>query len=499
MADQLYPISPTPPAPRYPAGKRELTLAAALAVSSVFLWNAILYGGFSLGFALGSIAVILCSVWYLLGSGYRFDWYSGTLMGFSLLIAAGFGWSSSYLKFFMVQILLCSVNLSLCLLTGQNRRDPGGAASVLDAFRACFSISFGSLSPALRGLSDTRKRADSAGKKWGAAVLGLVIAVPVVAVMGFLLTQADAAFEGLMALLPETDWSEPVWSAVCGLFAAGTAYARALGLRHKEKAVPKERTFSGISPVTVNILLGAVAGLYGVYLLSQLAYLGGGFSGILPEGYTLAQYARRGFFEMAWLSAINLGLLCFSMGLVEKGEQAPRLSQLLCLFLGLISLFLVAAASGKMLLYIRSYGLTRLRVLTELFMVWLAVTTVLVCLWLFRPRLPYMKGAVITSLLLSTLTFWVDVDAQVARYNVRAYQSGTLQTIDVSHLGNLGCGAVPYLAELAQDEDPEVAEAAQRYLKIPSEAIQDLRDWNYSKAAAEKILNASGSDEQEGS
>lgn len=497
MADQPYSIPPAPPAPRYPAGKRELILAAALAVSSVFLWNAILYGGFSLGFALGSIAVILCSVWYLLSCGCRFDWYSGTLMGFSLLIAAGFGWSSSYLKFFMVQILLFSVNLSLCLLTGQNRRDPGGASSALDAFRACFSFGFGGLSPALRGLSNARKR--SAGKKWGAAVLGLVIAVPVVAVMAFLLTQADAAFEGLISLLPETDWSEPAWSAVCGLFAAGVAYARALGLRHKEKAVPKERTFFGISPVTVNILLGAVAGLYGVYLLSQLAYLGGGFSGILPEGYTLAQYARRGFFEMAWLSAINLGLMCFSMGLVEKGERAPRLTRLLCLFLGLISLFLVAAASGKMLLYIRSYGLTRLRVLTELFMVWLAVTTVLVCLWLFRPRMPYMKGALIAALLLSTLIFWADVDAQVARYNVRAYQSGTLQTIDVSHLGNLGCGAVPYLAELAQDEDPEVAEAAQRYLKIPSEAIQDLRDWNYSKAAAEKILNASGSDEQEGS
>lgn len=497
MADQPYSIPPAPPAPRYPAGKRELILAAALAVSSFFLWNAILYGGFSLGFALGSIAVILCSVWYLLSCGCRFDWYSGTLMGFSLLIAAGFGWSSSYLKFFMVQILLFSVNLSLCLLTGQNRRDPGGASSALDAFRACFSFGFGGLSPALRGLSDARKR--SAGKKWGAAVLGLVIAVPVVAVMAFLLTQADAAFEGLISLLPETDWSEPAWSAVCGLFAAGVAYARALGLRHKEKAVPKERTFSGISPVTVNILLGAVAGLYGVYLLSQLAYLGGGFSGILPEGYTLAQYARRGFFEMAWLSAINLGLMCFSMGLVEKGERAPRLTRLLCLFLGLISLFLVAAASGKMLLYIRSYGLTRLRVLTELFMVWLAVTTVLVCLWLFRPRMPYMKGALIAALLLSTLIFWADVDAQVARYNVRAYQSGTLQTIDVSHLGNLGCGAVPYLEELAQDEDPEVAEAAQRYLKIPSEAIQDLRDWNYSKAAAEKILNASGSDEQEGS
>ncbi len=74
----------------------------------------------------------------------------------------------------------------------------------------------------------------------------------------------------------------------------------------------------------MNILLGTVCLIYAVYLLSQLAYLGGGFAGILPDGYTLAEYARRGFFEMAWLSFINLGLMCLAMGLVEKEGRCPR-------------------------------------------------------------------------------------------------------------------------------------------------------------------------------
>ena len=483
-----YPVSSSP-APRYPAGKRELRFGLAILLFSVFLWNSILYAGFSLGFSLGILAVMGCSVWYLISSGCRFDRYSGALLVLAGLIAAGFARSSDgFVKFVMVLFLVFAGNLSFCLAAGQNRRDPKRLGSLLDAPRAFFTLGTGSMRASARGLNDARKNAEAAGKKGGAAVLGLVIALPVAAVLIFLLMRADAAFQGLMDLLPDMDWSEPVWSLLLGAFAAWVLYSRGLGLRMAEKTQAIERKFRGISAVTVNTLLGAVSLVYCVYLLSQLAYLGGGFSGILPEEYTLAQYARRGFFEMAWLSAINLGLMCLAMGLVEQTEKAPGLTKGFCLFLGVVTLFLIAAASAKMLLYIGSFGLTRLRVLTEVIMVWLGITTVLASVWLLRPGFPYMKAVVITALALGTLVFWADVDTQVARYNVRSYQEGRLETVDLDHLGSLGYGAVPYLEELANDADPETAQAAKDILTRQRCRTEDFRDWNYSKAAAEKIL-----------
>lgn len=476
------------PAPRYPAGKRELTFGAAVLICCIFLWNCILYGGFNLGFAIGTVAVIGCSVWYFLACGYRFDAYSAALMLFSVLIAAGFARSSDgFVKFVMLLFVLFAMNLSFCLVTGQNRRSPDRAGSLLDAPRAFFALGLGSLSAATRGLNDARKNAGTAGKKGGAAVLGLAIAVPVAAVMIWLLVRADAAFEGLMDKLPETEFSEPFNSALFGLLAAWVSYARGVGLRCSGKPVPKQRSFRGISAITVNIILGTATLVYCVYLLSQLAYISGGFSGILPEEYTLAQYARRGFFEMAWLSAINLGIMCCAMGLVERREKAPMLTKIFCLFLGVVTVFLICTASAKMLLYIGSYGLTRLRVLTEVIMVWLGITTVLVSVWLFRPKFPYMKAVVLAALLIGTVTFWVDVDTQVARYNVRAYQQGQLETIDMSHLRGLGCGAIPYIEELTRDEDPEVSEAAETMLKYRQYSIEDFREWNYARSAAAAI------------
>ena len=100
--------------------------------------------------------------------------------------------------------------------------------------------------------------------------------------------------------------------------------------------------------MTVNTVLIAVSVVYVVYLISQLAYFSGGFSGILPEGYTFAEYARRGFFEMAWICAINLLIMCLAVGLCsKKADRTPIVSRLLCLFIGLVTLFLVVAASAK--------------------------------------------------------------------------------------------------------------------------------------------------------
>ena len=127
------------------------------------------------------------------------------------------------------------------------------------------------------------------------------------------------------------------------------------------------------------------------------------------------------------------------------GKESKLSNRILCLILGAVTLFLVATAVAKMVMYIDSYGLTRLRVLTTVVMVFLAVTTVVVSLWLMVPKIPYMKWIVIAGLLIGAVTAWADVDTVVAAYNVRAYQAGQLQTVDINHLCSLSDGAVPYI------------------------------------------------------
>ena len=483
MEENSYPI---PKAPFFPSGKREFIFGLLILICGWLLCNSVFYGGFSLGFALFSIAALLCVILYLLFSGKRPSVYAACLLILSFLMLAGFARSDDgFVKFVLFWFVAAGSNLGLCLLASQNRRRPAYVSSLADIFRTIFVLGLGQLPPAFQGLSLGLR--SNGSKKGGAVLAGLLIAVPVLTILIPLLTSADAAFDALVGLLPQWEWQEWAVSILFGSMLAVFFYTRAAALQHAPKApapVPVQR--KGVPTLTVHTALIAVCFVYCVYLISQLAYFVGGFSGILPEDYTLAEYARRGFFEMAWLCAINLFIICLATSLIRKRSNKTRL---LCLFLGVMTLFLVCTASAKMLLYIGAYGLTRLRVLTEVIMVWLGLVTVFVIIWLFVPQMPYMKAVFLSAMLLGSLVLWADVDTVVARYNVNAYQTGKLATVDIEHLASLGNGAIPYLAQLTNDPDPKIAEEAKNRLEHRYfDTIDDFREWNYVNHIAADYL-----------
>ena len=479
--------------PIYKADKNELIFGLFALVCGTALCNFILYGGLNLGFAIAITASVLCAVTYLRSRDCRLSPYPAALLIFSIVICAGFARSDDdFVKLVMLCFLAVSVNLSLCLMAGQNLRDPAGIGSVLDSLRTFLVFGFEGMIPACQGLRQALRSGGPAMKKGGAVLLGLAVMIPILAVMIPLLISADAAFSGVMALLPDFELGELFVTVLFGIPVAIFLYSQAVSLRQKApfSGTVTEKEIS-ISHLTVNTALMGVCAVFLVYLCSQLAYFGGGFAGILPEKFTMAEYARRGFFEMAWLCAINLGLIALTAALVRRKEgKMPILTRLLCLFIALMTLFFVVSASAKMFMYIGSYGLTRLRVLTEVIMIFLGLATATVALWLFIPKLPYFKVVLLVALVMGATVLWADVDTVVADYNVTAYQSGQLQTVDVGYLASLGDGAKPHIARLVDDPDPKVAKAAKNALTRfpdPIGETKDFRDWNYVNYAADSL------------
>ncbi len=474
----------------FPTGKRELRFGLLALLCALALANSVCFAGFHLGYAVAQTLCILASFLYLLASGRKPGFYSGALLVLSLVITAGFARSDdAFVKFVMVCFLFVAVNLGLGLQAGQNRRSPAGISSLADAPSVFFSLGFGKLPEACRGLRTAMQRGGTAGKKTGAVLLGVLVSVPVLVIVVFLLISADAAFAGLMGKLPTPDLPQIVITLLLGFGTACVVYTRATALRHADSFQRTATCRPGIHPLTVNTVLVMVCVVYIVYLFSQLAYFAGGLSGILPQGYTMAQYARRGFFEMGWLCGINLGLIALAVGLVQKTERTPLSTKVFCLFIGLITLFFVVTASAKMAMYIGSYGLTRLRVLTEVIMVFLGLATAIVCIWLFVPKLSYMKAVLLLALVMGSAILWADVDTVVARYNVQAYQSGALEQVDVDYLTTLSAGAVPYIAQLAEAGN----ETAKAFMESGTsayywdETCHDLRSWNWADWLAGRL------------
>jgi len=476
----------------YALGKRELCFGAVLFVCALALCNFTFYGGFRLGFAIASVACILCAFIYLLCTGCRPSVYSCCMLLFSLVIAAGFGRSGDgFVKFVLCLFLILGVNLGLCLNAGQNRRVPGSVPALLDVPHAVFRLGCGRVAHVGGGLVDAFRKSGSFGRKGGAFLLGVVICLPLLAIMVSLLVKADAAFDGLVALLPDVKFGEIFVTFFFGIQLWAFLFTRNTALAHNPRAgIGEAKPHRGIPVITVNTVLCAVNAVYLVYLFSQLAYFGGGFAGILPEGYTLAEYARRGFFEMAALCAVNLTVMVLALGLVRKDPAAPLSTKLFCLFLALVTLFLVVSSGAKMVLYIDSFGLTRLRVLTMVILAFVALTTLVLSLWLFLPRLPYMKAILLIALALGAATLWADVNTVVAKYNVDAYLSGQLAHPDVQHLYSLGDAAIPQLVRLSKEApDDSIQAKARGFLKMADVSQpEDFRSWDYVNHTANQAL-----------
>ena len=475
----------------FPTGRAEYWCLGISGVLGILLANFLLFGGFRLGFALISAALILFNGIFLLCRGHRLTPYSAALLILSLVICGSFARADDgFVKFMMLQFLMVSAGLGFSLLAGKNRWNAGKLSSLLDAPRVLFGFGFGQIGASVRGLHAAKKQSSGAGKKHGTVLIGLAAALPLLAIVIPLLMRSDAAFEGLIKLLPDFNFAELFVSLLIGLPVALVLYTTATALHHLPGTVAPEKEKKTLPTATVNAVLGALCGVYLLYLLSQLAYIFGGFSGILPEAYTFAQYARRGFFEMAWLCAINLTVMVLAVRFTKKQEKVRPSTRWLCLFVGLVTLFFVVAACAKMLLYIDVYGLTRLRVLTQVILVFMGITTALVCVWLFAPKFAYMKPILLTALILGAAVAWADVDTVVAKFNVNGYLEGRMETVDASYLGSLGTGAVPQLARLAEDApDAAIRREAQQILRFWYQSTpEDFREWTYSNHVAQKYL-----------
>lgn len=107
--------------------------------------------------------------------------------------------------------------------------------------------------------------------------------------------------------------------------------------------------------------LAVFIAVYAVFFVMQGGYIFGAFSRTLPEGMTVAQYARQGFFELCRVMALNFVLLWLVTRMSAQPVRERRLSLALCLALLAESILFAVVALSKLALYIDCFGFTPLR------------------------------------------------------------------------------------------------------------------------------------------
>ena len=157
---------------------------------------------------------------------------------------------------------------------------------------------------------------------WAAMAVGALLALGLLALAVRELSGADAAFDAwTQKLLGVFQWrlnEQTLWNVLLSLPVGAYLFGLIAGTgREKIEAVRArgERVNAALGslrkvPVAVwTAALGVFAALYLAFFSLQAGYLFGAFVKMIPDGYTIAEYARQGFFSLCRVMAVNFALL----------------------------------------------------------------------------------------------------------------------------------------------------------------------------------------------
>lgn len=395
--------------------------------------------------------------------------------------------------------------LFICLLIHQFFEDrEWGFGKYLQAI---FLTLFGTVScianPFLDAVSWCDRKEKKKGGKGRYVLLGLLIASPLILLVGILLLTSDYVirdmFVRLFRRMFENRWSLIfdiilIPMIIFSMFLAAYAIFAYLAKRKIREEVKDVR--SG-EPVIMITIIGILSVIYLFYSVIQILYL---FLGklSLPEGYTYAEYAREGFFQLLVVCIINLILVLVSIRFFKKS----RILQAILIIVSACTYIMLASSALRMIMYIRYFYLTYSRVLVLWTLAVLFILLTGLVITIFKEKFPLFRyGIIVVSVCYLILAFahpdyWI---AKINTENINKVQAEGENAFfcgepydDYCYLATLSLDAASVVKPVLEEKSSYLCRKEKRWMNRFStnqEKMnwQNWRSWNLSRYLASKL------------
>ena len=329
----------------------------------------------------------------------------------------------------------------------------------VDFVKALLVMPFKSLGSVFKAMFSGK--AQKGGKFILKIITGIAVAIIPTVVVTLLLSY-DEGFRDLMSKILDFNGADifshvksiifgvPVAMYLFGAYVSATD-KKGSGYMTEEGCAKAGEKMKAVPAVTVLVAVMPLIFLYVVFFISQWSYYVSGFTGVLPESFSYAEYAREGFFQLCAVSVINLAVIVAVITFMKRrGKASGALLKTIVLTFSVFTLVLIATAIAKLVMYIECYGLTPKRVHAAWFMAVLAVIFILTAVKQFVKKLNAVALSIAVLVIMFAAIALPDTDGFIARYNVDRYMDGTLETVDIDAMEDLGLSAVPQMARLAK-------------------------------------------------
>lgn len=325
--------------------------------------------------------------------------------------------------------------------------------------------------------------------------IGALISIPLTVLVFNLLVSADTVFEQTMfrwyRKLIGNSFREVVQHLavilVVGLLFFG--FLRTLLERYAPHVSASPVPNRIADPLILNTVLVQLNVLYALFFFVQTKPLFYAQSGYLPAGMTYAEYAQKGFYQLAVVTLINLVLVLGASVFTrdEEGFRRKLLRGLLFLLVVQTGVILFSAAF-RLHLYEEVYGFTYTRMFARTMMLMMAILLALLAIRALNEAFPFAKAAWATALLLYVGLNFINIDKIIAEKNVAVYHQNN--RLDVDYLTGLSFEATP--AVLGVLDRLEVRKGfLEENLRAKYHHLQETKDWrsfNLSRRNAIRLL-----------
>ena len=222
-----------------------------------------------------------------------------------------------------------------------------------------------------------------------------------------------------------------------------------LPAKSEEKAVIP--SFLGLTET--GIILGGVILLLNSFVIIQFQYFFSGQANITFDGFTYAEYARRGFGELVGVAILSI-LLLKGLSLVTKKDELQRHRFFSALSAGLVALVLVILVSAfqRLFLYESAYGFTRLRTYAHVLMIWLGVYMLaFLAMEIVKRQTLFINVSLAVIAGFSLTLSLLQVDRFIVDRNVTRSIEG--EPFDAGYLSSLSSDAVPAMVAHFDNSD----------------------------------------------
>ena len=315
------------------------------------------------------------------------------------------------------------------------------------------------------------------GKIATRVALGLIISIPLLAVIIWLLSSADIIFKDIFLNIPVSKIIKHFFVilavsiyAICFFWSILKSFDE-----EKKPAYPGMKWKKFLDPVVLITIISLLNIVFAVFSVIQFTYLFWGESFVLPSSYTYAEYARRGFFELVVVSMINFIIILIAVSFIRKENRKVHLASkvLLSLLVGFTFVLLISAFY-RMLIYEQAYGFTYLRIFVQAFMVLLFFLFIINIIYIWYTKLPIIKSYFMMTLMVYIVLNFSNVDLIIARNNIDRYiETGQ---IDMEYLKGLSFDATSEMQRLIDIDVKSESTSGVRQQDIKDEVLVFFND-----------------------